>query len=476
MKAPLGLKDSLRLIVENVRSTDSLYQTISQLPLEERVEFFDYAADSRSWIEEEGKSFMVEMLDFFTLMALKHQLNPSQLTIVATAMRRNCAALSNMIPEDVTFVVQEERFKPNSLLFRVVGEPYFAQLIDDYVATRRQHEIRLPGVSKKSFNYIKEFIYTGEMKDLWKEEPKVILAIQKRGNQWRLKEVSDFAFRAYKNYLNKDVLFKRLVAAFLARNVHLTEELLTLLEQENLGFSLELIQESGFKLYVRYWYEECEALLEPLFDSIFSIDLADETIEEFALKRLLKRCRRLEEIDLTSIRGCENPVELILALPPLLKRVDLTDLTWVNNETLEAIVEHLHNLRTLNLSGCDHYQPTLLSELSKMKELDELILSNNQSLTLQVLKIICPLLKTIKALDVTNCQGINDLGIQLISVHMHELEELHLAKIRNISEQGLLPLAYNKTLRLLDLRQMAQIPSNYREKNQRRFFRTEILI
>ena len=477
METPLGLKDQLREIAEKAKDGLDLYQTILTLPPAEMVEFFEDAADSQSWVEsQEGHQFMVEMSTFFTKAALKHTFSLDHLTLVARAIRRNHRFLAKIFPEDLVFIVQGVKYKANSLMFRIFGESYFSNLIDDYVVDRNQKEIILKGVSKRVFEYIKEFFYTEKMDTLWKEEPKVILALQKRGNYWRLRDVSDYAFKTYKNYINQEVLFKRLVAAFSKRNIHLTEELLSVLEKESFGFNLKLIHESGFQLELIALYEEIESFLKPLLKWVLSITLNQTTIDEEPFKMLLRKCPNLESIDLSNFRECQDPVSFIQTLPPLLHSLNLTDLSWVNGETIQAIVDHLQNLRLLNLSGCENYQPTLLSEISKLKELDELDLTNNQSLTTPIMKIVVPLFKSIKRLNLTNCQGVNDEGLQIIAHDMWELEEIRLVRCRNVTEKGILALTARKKLRLLDLREMAQIPANFKERNQRHFFRVDILV
>lgn len=477
MEAPLGLSNAMREVVEKAPGGMELYRTIVEWPFDQIVEFFDCAADAQTWVEERGgNSFMGEMLPFLNSAVLRHRCTQAEALVIGKAIRRNSKYLLKYLPEDVSFLIRGERFKVSSLLFRVFGGDYFSSLIDDCVVSRKQSEIELREVSPKVFAYIKEFFYSEKMENLWKEQPKVILALQKAGNSWRLKDVSDYAFDTYKNYINREVLFRRLVAAFQEKNIHLTEELLGVLEHEQLGFKMRLIAESGFSLSLESLYGEVESLLNPILKAVYSIDLLRENIEELPFLKLLKQCPRLEEIDLRRLKHPENRLALIENLPKMLKKIDLTDLDWVDDEIIHAIAAHLTNLRVLILSGCTHFQPTILSELSQLKELESVDLSHNQGITTSILRIVAPHFKTVKHLNFSYCQGLNDEGMGLLAFYLSEIEGLNLSGCRQVTEQGVLSLQLKRTLRFLNLRSMPQIPRNFKERKQMKFFRTEILI
>lgn len=476
MESPLGLNDRLQEIVFAVQNGQELFDVLKTRSPEVMIELFENAADDQTWVEERGGAeFMALIIPYLTESNINNTISKKLLQMAAKAIQKNFYFLFRYMPEDIAFHVENYKFMANSLLFRFVGGDYFSSLIDDYVVTREQRDIELKATKIRVFQYLKEFIYTGEMKDLWKEDPKIILSVQKKGNKWRIKSLSDTAFRTFKNYISREVLFQRLVAAFQAKNHHMTEELLVELEKENLGFKLELV-ESGFKLTLKKLNEEIEKLLDPFTPFLYTIRLTDGDIEEEFLKKLFRKCVKLEKLDLSALKECKDPGDLIISLPQGLLVLSLHDLKWVTDSILESVISHFPHLNSLNLAGCEYFKTTFLSELSLLNNLETINLSRVPELNHSILSIVTRVWKTIINLDISSCKGIDDKALKTLLANLEDLKELNLRNCRALSLEGILQLANKKTLRRIDIRDNPSIPPNFKEKYGLRFYNVEIVL
>lgn len=474
MESPLGLGDRLQEIVAKAKDGKELFELMLPLPPADKVELFQYAADDQTWVAEKGgDDYMSLMIPYLTEANIKNTLSKELLQIAAESLQANIRFLFYYMPEDIGFIVQNYRFPANSLLFRFIGGEYFSNLIDDYVITRGQKEVELKGVKIRVFQYLKEFVYSGAMEDLWKEEPKIILSVQRKGNKWRMKALSDTAFRTFKNYISKEVLFKRLIAAFEEKNIHMTEELLVELEKEDLGFQLQ-IRDAGFTLTLKKLDEEIEKMLDAFSPFVYTLHVPQRGIEEESLKKLLRKCQRLESLDLSNFKECADPIELIQALPRGLHILTLCALSWVTDPVVEALIQHIPKLSSLDLSGCDNFQITLLSELSRLKNLETLRLAYlriNES----VLSIVAPLWRTVRDLDLSYCP-VDDKALLVIIRNLYELRELNLCGCRNVTPEGVLQLAVCRGLRKLDLRAIPSLPPDFKTRHSFRFFNVDMVM
>lgn len=477
METPLGLSNRLQEFAIKAKDGKELFEQIIKLPNKEIIEFFECAADDQTWVDEKGgEDFMSYMIPFLTKANLTNTIPKDLLESATHSIQRNIRFLFYYLPEDIGFIVQGQKYVVNSLLFRFVCGDYFSSLIDDYVIARKQPDVELKGVKARVFIYLKEYVYTGKMENLWREDPKVILSLQKRANQWGMKELSDTAFRTFKNYISKEVLFQRLLIAFEQKNIHMTRELLEELKKEDLGFTLEVFRETGFKLTLNKLNEEMEPLLNPFVPYVYSLHFTG-TLEEEPLKRLLKKCDRLEFLDLSPLKGFQDSLGLIQSIPARLPVLNLHDLPWVNEQVLDALLTQCPNLNQLDLSGCEGFPTTYLTELSRIRTLEKLCLNRLPDINDSNLNIIVPVWRAmVLDFEVSECPKLDDKCLVIIMTFLRQLRELNISGCRNLTLEGILQLSTCKTLRKLDLRNIPSIPPNFKEKHGFRFFNVDLLL
>lgn len=435
MQKPFGLPTSFIALCEQAKDPQDLLYLLSKEPLEEQVAFFIVAAEDATWLEGGGSSYFSDAFKQFQTMYNKAQLTEELAKVVGKACRDHSTHTLNLCENDFSFRVAGEQVGVSTLLFRCFGGPILGDLVVDYAIHRKREEVSLDNFSKKGFLYIKEFVQEGVMRDLWKEEPELILEVIERANRLQLQKVSQLAFQSYKNYLSKESLLHRFEVALKSHMVDLARELVQIIEQERLGFLLEEIEPGLYELTLERVFEEDEQHLEPLLPWIISLRV--ERIKEHLsfLSRLFPRWGRLEKVSFREAQELPHPEEFLKMLPSGISVIDGSFARFVDDAFLEELGHLFPSCRSVVLQGCEQITSRGLRSLQTLQELLSLDLSYHPSLDEEFLDVLTLALPNLETLSLAGCQRVDERSLSFIEDRMLELRQLDLSGCKKVTQQ-----------------------------------------
>jgi len=156
--------------------------------------------------------------------------------------------------------------------------------------------------------------------------------------------------------------------------------------------------------------------------SLKSLDLSGSKVSDIS-----KLPRGLKSLILAR---CQLPLKSLAGLPDTLVTLDLTQSAF----ELGALDNLPSSIRSLNLSGCSTLTDQDLAQLSKLSELNTLLLEGSANITT---KGIEELPASLKVLSIKHCAGINDRAILSIP---RNLKEFSLWKCKSVTKSGLIRL------------------------------------
>lgn len=237
MEAPFGLPLQWVEIVKNVKDGQELYDVTRKNP--DRFSLLSAALDDPDWIRTRGADYVQKMLQEWNRL----EVAPPGL---AQSIRGNSAHIKPLLPETLEFLVEGQSEKVFPLLFQDKGGEWFAELYN-YFAITEGKPIPLSGVPRPLFLYLKEFFYEGRVESLWKAEPEQVAAFYKLAEKNGLKELSEYIFRTFKNYLEEEALAQMLTKALKDRAWLFAKELCELINAKMPGLQMTL-EGSGLKV------------------------------------------------------------------------------------------------------------------------------------------------------------------------------------------------------------------------------------
>lgn len=431
MKRPLGLPDRFISLFDESKNGEELFTKLIEKGDQEIIEVLEFTADDHTWVDERGgRPFMDNLLPWVTEKFRHNSIPRPMAERISKSIRKNYSCLGKSLPKDVSLMVDKQIVPVHSLLFRTLGDVYFRDLFEDKSPT-----IELPNINKDHLNKIAEFIYTGGIEGLWKEEPKEISSLIDQANALDFKELGTYTFSIYKHYIEKEMILKRLLLALKDKEAILVEEMCEMINQEHLGFILNFESFGRFSAEIVQVWEDDEPYLLPLAPHITHITCHDLEKNSPLLFRLFPRCRRLEGVDFSG--SPQGQFEELLSTLSILHELNLEGCEWVNDRFVKKIAESLTNVRKINLGGIRSVTYSGYSELATLKGLDTLNLTGHRGLGDDELALLIDGLPNIGELILSGCEKLTDEALDYIADHAKYLEHLRVDGCPKLTEYGL---------------------------------------
>ncbi|XP_050042394.3 putative RNA-binding protein EEED8.10 isoform X1 [Dermacentor andersoni] len=216
----------------------------------------------------------------------------------------------------------------------------------------------------------------------------------------------------------------------------------------------------------------------PKLKSVLLKDCCD--VREKSLRRLLRRCRRLEHIDLTEmyeftgecfnidglrlrhliLRGCSGltsrGMSRIATKCTSLTELQLLDCFKISDHDLSLICQNLKSLKNLGLSrSLCNATSSGIGAIGNLRLLEHLDLSSNRTVDDASMGPIATGCTKLRFLDLTNCErGITDAAMSHIA-KCSELRELKISYVEKITDAGMCNLACHGRLHSVEARACA---------------------
>ena len=168
---------------ENFNNPQEIFAHLTSRPIEHAVTFFQIAADDETWVKETGGELMHLLIRWFNQQFLARKLSLHHVENIASNFQQHYLALINQQEFDIKFWIEGRILPASSLMFGASSE-ILRELIWKHVEEKSSKiELKMSG---STFEFFQEFVYTGTIDNLWKEDSEVIFDLLRESTAWQM--------------------------------------------------------------------------------------------------------------------------------------------------------------------------------------------------------------------------------------------------------------------------------------------------
>jgi hypothetical protein len=400
------------------------------------VQFFTYACDDETWSDLNAE-MMRKMIDYLTDLSFQNKLDASLALQAAQAIQKHYSNLRELIKKNIIIQLDDVNIPINSLVLGGVS-PFFQDLIRRQCFEKKHLVISLKGVLYNPiFKVIEEFIYTGDVRDIWKLEQDVLLKIMRQAMAFELKELSEMCEKVLVRYINPQNAFEMLTLSIEESLIYLRNASLEFLNTEQKGLKITSygIDSLGCTFYD--FNEETLEVFEKIQSKIRHIQSSDTLTEDPTFAKIMGQCKKLESLDVGHTRHYSD---YLLSLPTSLQILNISACAWLTNAHLKKVLDVTPRLNKIFMGSNTQLTTQGWSELQKLRGLKHLDISRSPQITNEDLRIILHACLNLSELNVEDCRQLTDKGFLEIIKIIPRITFLNAART-NISDEILSELA-----------------------------------
>ncbi len=196
------LPQDLSYCVSCITAEDA-FSALKSHSIEQAIQFFECGADDETWTKEFGGELLGFLFQWFNLEFLNHRLSIEYTERIAAKVQEHVKVLTAFMVADIDFLLAKEMIPASSLMFGA-SSAFFRELIWRDIFIEKREAVQLPKIPRSQFQMIQEFVYTGTLPNLWKEEPETILSLLRQARTWQIGALEEFSAGVFKRYLTVD--------------------------------------------------------------------------------------------------------------------------------------------------------------------------------------------------------------------------------------------------------------------------------
>jgi len=436
---------------------EAALNALKEKDLDHIADFYIESCEDRTWITSGGTEVMEPVLSWLVEAYHKDLLDPEKAKAVAEAIQSQHKALEPTIAKDVDFVIEDQTISVSSFMFSAQS-PFFRDLIRRTKTRKARKTIEMPKIKLRFFDFIKEFIDTGRIEYLWREEPKYILNFIRQSQKLGLERMTAFASEVYKRYLTKDNVIPHMQLAQKEFLKDLERECCRFINEQNYGITLNFQPGEGLEVVLDRLLEVGIRIIAHLNKQISTIVCRKAAAEDARLIDLIQSIPRLVGLDLSETSGVSD--ELLETFPSV-KQLNLAGCEWLDDDTFLTIVNQTKDVIKLNLSKNTDLTFRSWGGLATLTQLIHLDLSYCDQMDdddVDLMASSCPRLAEL----ILKFTPLTDKGLSSIAKQCQALAYLNASDCRNLRGEGLVDLGGNvNSLETLDLTNCRKIDSEY---------------
>ncbi len=419
----------------HLKETESFEEAFSDLEKKGQshvIEFFIESCEDRTWITSGGEELMRTIFAWLTRQYREELLSDADAKAIAQAIQKQFKALEGILDYDADFVIEGKVIPVCGFMFQAQS-PFFKELFKRTRARRRRKVLEMPKIKLAFFDYIKEFVYTGKIEFLWREEPKYILNFIRQAQKLGMQEMSAYTSEVYKRYLNPKNVIPHLRLAQKEFLRDLEKECCRYANEQNFGIMIEHRDTVGLQVTFESITEIGLMLVDYLSRQISYLVCRGRVPSNPEIIVILNKIKHLVGLDLSG--SSEISGELLENFPAV-KQLNLSGCQWLDDERLLAIIQSSPGLVQLNLSKNTQLTFRSLGELTILSRLGSLDLSYCDQLNDDDFDLVASSCPQIAELYLRFCR-IGDDGLKSIAERCQNLAVLDLTDCKKISKEGI---------------------------------------
>ncbi|MBA3237918.1 MAG: BTB/POZ domain-containing protein [Parachlamydiaceae bacterium] len=409
------------------------------------IYFFEACCDDETWCDTHPL-FIKKIIDWITSQILSGILRVDLAKIAAKALQKHYYNLKSFVPKNIFFELEDDLVAINSLLFQGIS-PSFYDLIRTNCFEMNKIKASLKPTRSFEFKIIQEYIYTGEVKELWRLEESQILRVLQLARFYQLQDLSKDCEELYLRYISINN-YMDYMAFSQQQNLMLIREKCCALSnslQSALIFTSLGAQDLAceFTVSTATTLDELKAWAKYVTHFI----AGSQVMEDLDLILILQQCPRLRSVDVGKTREFSNHMLQLQRF----KELVLSGCRWLQDQTFKKLVAAFPQLEKLDLTSCSQITSMGWGELTKLPRLNSLILANCDALDDESFGLILASARHLRELVLSECRGLTKVGFHALATSKQPFDLLVLGRTE-VVDADLLEITSNiRSLNSLDL-------------------------
>lgn len=362
------------------------------------LEFFEFAADHETWSEDHPE-FMRSALDWLTQQSFQNRLTQEAAQRIAEKVRLHFPVLSLYMPKNIVVDLEGVSFSVNSLVFGSAS-PLIQEVIQD------KKVVKLTNMTPLSFRAIQEYVTTGNVPDLWKEQEAELIQIHAQATYWGFQDVARACEKILSRYIMRGNVFEKLLQAHQNTWPILQESCCEFINQLELACKVQASVDSLSFEFIEFIGTALDTF-EKLRHAITHLIFRKNLIEDFMFRDVVNQCPHLVGLD---IDDSSSYTENLQSVPKSIQELDISSCGWLQSQHFPLLANAFPNIRKLILRSNIQLNYTSWSQLTLFPLLVDLDISRNTQITDDDFVIILQALPKLTDLKADDCRHITDRG------------------------------------------------------------------
>lgn len=451
---PASLPDHL-MSYQNAQDEDSLLTHLIIKPTD-LVSFFAVAAEDETW-SEKHIVFMSRVLDWYTNQFIQERVSFKMAGILKKAVQEHWGILGSILPKNIDLSNEEKKIAVNGM-FLALESPVLHEVIRTKCRDGIDVTIIKKEFSNKFLSVMEQFVHSGKVLDLWKNNVDELHDFLKQSQNLEIKRLSKLCQETMMRYINQDNLLEwfhfsrnnkfNLLFDYCCHILSQRTGIKCARLEDQLGIRLESSKKYLFSLEFFEFTEKAKDLFENLAPYITQLVFAGSFSEDPYFSVALKKSTSLSSVDISrSIRYHER----LQDLPKDLQELDVSLCGWMTDINLKKITQICPLLQSLNLASDVELTYRGWGELQKFKRLSALNLARCHQLRDSDFKIILNASPDLILLNCEDCIHLSDRILIEMARNLTKLRILNLSKCQ-VSDGVLMEIASQcKELSILNI-------------------------
>ena len=399
MQLPIEISSELKKY-EKFHSDEELLEELQKHPAE-LMSFFLAACEDETWIDAHS-TFMKGILDWLTEANINRNFSYDFFHKVVGSIQKHINVLKSFIPLDLQLKIEQTDYPINSLLLSQQSF-YFRRRIMNECRGLKNRLIKIEGVPLNILQLIDEFIFTGEIKDLWKFQPDELWEIIDYIVPLDFPPIVEACEVVLRRYIDRNYVLDMLIKAHRKFLQILQNACIEFINGMDVRVRLNITPVEYLSLEFLDYKDRAFEVFDKLAPVITHLVFSREMATDPHFRLLVNKCPKLIGLDLSDSSIASD---YLSDIPERVKELHLSSCLWISNAAMKTLSIACPKLTKLDISNNDQLTYAIWSELQRFKKITFLDISRCFQVGDNELRIILQACPKLVELNIIDCQKI----------------------------------------------------------------------
>lgn len=417
-------------------TSQEILQILLQHTIDDLLAFFVAGCRDETWTAGEGGDVMHHLLQWLNQESYFRRIPENMAVEAASAVQAHFKTLQPFFHYDIVFIVENEKIPSSSLMFSAFST-VFRDVIRTQGSEKKEKNIYLDDISTSRFHQFAEFIYTGKIEYLWREEPEEIFQVIPDAARWGIEGLEAYASSIYQRYIERINVLDVLRLSHDERLPSLQRECCIFISQQNYGIEIESLSDATLFVSLSRYTDAADEILQQIHPLMSHLSLKGEGALDQRSVIFIQSLSTLQLFDVS------HTTQIHSALPeavPDAMELNVQGCSWLSDEIFFQLVARCPSLMKLNISDNEQLTFRSWAALSSIYNLGALHLSHCM-ISDDDLDLIAAGSENLAEIDLSSCKKISEIGLVKLAKQCPRLSSVNLSECSKISPTGIVEFA-----------------------------------